>query len=414
MMFSIVLLVFLSYLSLAVSFQLSSKLYSLTINTGIKNRLSMSSTLKVENTEISTKKLTNLCLISKEACDIVAPMLQAFYTKITSNLSSKLKSDNTYFTIADGIIQHLMIEYLFQGNKFYNIVGEEDETKVNILSKPFMVDDLIIPEEFNDIIEVTLEKIKQLSLKIDASDYKDITIFLDPIDGTREFATGKGEYVTILIGYNNLHGHPIAGIMYRPLTNPPTWAIGSKEENFALGNLDYAKEPKHNGLLITDGKVSPFISHLIDELGYERIPSLASGNRAMMLLENKAGAYIRDTGGFAKWDTSGPQAVIEAFGGTMSILPDFLKDQSLISYTHLKSNINLDFQENEDILTLTNAKDKSMFHKDQQVLISNVHQVKEYVCLRGLIALNKENMKNLNQIHQKMIQVKVDNPPYYT
>ena len=54
-------------------------------------------------------------------------------------------------------------------------------------------------------------------------------------------------------------------------------------------------------------QVSPFISDLIDELGYDRVRSVASGNRAMMLLEGKGGAYIRDTGGFAKWDTSGPQ-----------------------------------------------------------------------------------------------------------
>ena len=53
--------------------------------------------------------------------------------------------------------------------------------------------------------------------------------------------------------------------------------------------------------------MSPFIADLIDELGYERVRSVASGNRAMMLLEGKGGAYIRDTGGFAKWDTSGPQ-----------------------------------------------------------------------------------------------------------
>jgi 3'-phosphoadenosine 5'-phosphosulfate (PAPS) 3'-phosphatase len=59
----------------------------------------------------------------------------------------------------------------------------------------------------------------------------------------------------------------------------------------------------------------------ITELGYNLVPSLASGNRAMMLLENKAGWYIRDTGGFALWDTSGPQACLEAYGGTMSKLP---------------------------------------------------------------------------------------------
>jgi 3'-phosphoadenosine 5'-phosphosulfate (PAPS) 3'-phosphatase len=34
-------------------------------------------------------------------------------------------------------------------------------------------------------------------------------------------------------------------------------------------------------------------------------------------------------GGFAKWDTSGPAAVLEAHGGTMSKLPPFLKDKTL-------------------------------------------------------------------------------------
>ena len=53
---------------------------------------------------------------------------------------------------------------------------------------------------------------------------------------------------------------------------------------------------------------------LIDEMGYQRVGSVASGNRAMMLLEGKGGAYIRDTGGFAKWDTSAPTAVLEAYG----------------------------------------------------------------------------------------------------
>lgn len=36
-------------------------------------------------------------------------------------------------------------------------------------------------------------------------------------------------------------------------------------------------------------------------------------------------------GGFAKWDTSGPAAVLAAHGGTMSKLPPFLKDKTLES-----------------------------------------------------------------------------------
>ena len=62
-------------------------------------------------------------------------------------------------------------------------------------------------------------------------------------------------------------------------------AAGAKSENCVLGKLDMAKTPKPNGLLITDGKVSKFIDELIKEAGFEKIGSLASGNRAMMVNE---------------------------------------------------------------------------------------------------------------------------------
>eukprot|EP01036_Dinobryon_divergens_P041656 gene41656-55237_t len=165
--------------------------------------------------------LHDICEISREACEIVTPMLQAFYAKISgpinamgsdyfTDLTAKLKADATYFSIADGVVQHMFIDFLFAGNKFGQIVGEEDDTKVNLLTKPYTVDDLVVPEEFNELVESTLKKIRTLSTKIDANAYKDITVFVDPIDGTREFATGKGDAVSILIGYNDAEGHPVA------------------------------------------------------------------------------------------------------------------------------------------------------------------------------------------------------------
>jgi hypothetical protein len=139
--------------------------------------------------------LTDLCHIGKEACDAVTPMLLAFYEKIADQRhggSSKLKADATYFTIADGIVQHMMIEYLFKG-KFGQIVGEEDESVINIQTKPFTVDDLQVPEEFNAIVESTLAKVTALAGRIDGAAFKEMTAFVDPIDGTREFATARGE-----------------------------------------------------------------------------------------------------------------------------------------------------------------------------------------------------------------------------
>jgi len=366
---------------------------------------------------VSSTPLQDLCQISKEACDAVTPMLKAFYEKISDQRhggSSKLKSDATYFTIADGIVQHMFINHLFAGNKFAQIVGEEDESVINILDKPYSVDDLVVPDEFNSIIAATLKEIDQLGARIDSNLYKTMTVFVDPIDGTREFATAQGEYVTILIGYNDAVGHPAAGIMYRPLTSPVTWAAGAKSEDVVMGNLDYADPPVPNGMLITDGKVSPFIVELIDELGYERVGSVASGNRAMMLLEGKGGAYIRDTGGFAKWDTSAPTAVLEAYGGTMSKLPPFLDAQELVGYTHLKSEKNLDFVPGQSTLTLSNIKDKSAFVKGSEITTTDVGSVKPYSCMQGLVAVDKKAMGDLPKIHEAMLEVQKDSKPSYT
>lgn len=310
----------------------------------------------------------------------------------------------------------MFIEYLFAGDKFHEIVGEEDESVVNIVETPYMVDDLVVPEEFEELVTSTLEKVKALAGKIHKNNYKHMTVFVDPIDGTREFATGKGDKVTILVGYNDLEGIPQAGIIYRPLTEPKTWASGAKSEDFKDGVLDDAEEPNPKGVLITDGKVSPFIKSTIENSGMNMVPSLASGNRVLMLVEGKAGAYIRDTGGFAKWDTSGPQAVLEAYGGVMAKLPEFLVDKTMVSYTHKKTKLNLDFCKRSVGLTLSNAKDKSMFIPGLDSIITDVHLVKEYSCVQGLVALAPTKMEAfyMNAIHSAMNNIKKEDPPVYT
>jgi len=132
---------------------------------------------KVENLNKPKASLTELCQIVKEACDVVQPMVKLFYQKCSESYgTAKLKSDATFFSIADGIVQHLMVEYLFAGDKFGQIVGEEDETDVNIRMKPFHVDELIVPEEFEDMVSAIRLQIQNLAKKIDSNSYKGLTI----------------------------------------------------------------------------------------------------------------------------------------------------------------------------------------------------------------------------------------------
>lgn len=133
-------------------------------------------------------RLTRLCKISHSACDALQPFVSACYSVVNSE-TAKLKSDSSFFTIADGTVQYLLTTHLFR-SKFAAAVGEED-SKVNILNKPYMVDDLVIPETVHHLIDTARERLDELSAALE--EYEDLTVFIDPIDGTREFSTGLGK-----------------------------------------------------------------------------------------------------------------------------------------------------------------------------------------------------------------------------
>jgi 3'(2'), 5'-bisphosphate nucleotidase len=250
-----------------------------------------------EFTKASTP-LAQLCEISRDACAILAEFVVPCYDTMNSD-TSKLKADKSVFTIADGIVQHLLIEHLYVG-KFLNIVGEEDDSSVNITSKPYTVDDLVVPDMFEDMIDSVRTRIEALAGRIDSEAYQTLTVFIDPIDGTREFATAKGEQCSICIGFADNTGIPVAGIVFRPITTPFTFAAGAASEGYFDSVLNEDGPLNPQGLLTSNGSISPFIGHLIEELGYTRVPSGGAGNKMLMLLEGKGGCYIQDRG-VSRW-----------------------------------------------------------------------------------------------------------------
>jgi 3'(2'), 5'-bisphosphate nucleotidase len=244
-------------------------------------------------------RLTHLCRVSHQACNALSPMVRAFYQTINSE-TSKHKADASFFTIADGIVQHLLVNHLFGNERFLAVVGEEDENNVQVTTSPFTVDDLTVPVEYNHLIEQARNILTELSTQLYNFDYKDISVFIDPIDGTREFSTGLGEQCSICIGFANQDGHAVAGLVYRPITEPETFAMGAASEQFTQSHLDIPAVPNHTGLLTSNGGVSPFLVELMSKLGYQRVPSGGAGNKMLMLLEGKGGAYIQDRG-VSRW-----------------------------------------------------------------------------------------------------------------
>jgi 3'(2'), 5'-bisphosphate nucleotidase len=327
-------------------------------------------------------------------------MIVVFYNSINA-YTSKLKDDKSAFTIADGAVQHLLVDHLFDSKMFRAIVGEED-CAVNLSDGvPFTVDDLIIPEEFVPVVKKARLDIQSLAHEIvDCDLYRSLTIFIDPIDGTREFSTGKGEQCSVCIGFADAEGKPVAGVVYRPITDQPTWAAGAKSEGYFCFELDDSatqSATSNAGLLTSNGSISPFLVSFMEEMGYERIPSGGAGNKMLMLLESKGSAYIQDRG-VSRWGTCAAQACIEAQGGVLCKLTSFMQGQQE-GYTYLQSENNLDFEEGVSNLTTYNCRSSVGMRKgDPPRPATNVMEVKPYSNMCGLFALGrKENTESNKQ-----------------
>lgn len=363
------------------------------------------------------KPLEALCLATLQACQALTPAVEALYQSISSSSSSssetknttKTKADDSVFTIADGLVQFLLTEVLLKGQHEHDflvgdIVGEED-CPVQLTQKPYRVDDLIVPSEFEDTIDRAMEGVTQArqdllsSSPLASSYWKDyypsLTAFIDPIDGTREFSTQKGDQCSICVGFADTKtGQPVAGVVYRPLSHPrPTWAAGAQSEAYASSCLqELATEPTPSGnnegsLLTTNGRISPFLEALMHELDYERVPSGGAGNKMLLLLEGKGTAYIQDRG-VSRWDSCGAQAVLEAHGGMLCKLNGFLQQQQQDwSYTYRKTEENLDFEPGQARLTKYNAA--KGIDIDAESMAMTPSQVKPYANLCGLVALGK-------------------------
>lgn len=216
-----------------------------------------------------------------EACDALSEMVVAIYALVSDKSGTTTKQDKSVFTLADGLVQALLKRMLVP--HVGAIIGEEDESELNIDAPPFQAGELVAPDDLTRLVEGARDKLDALSRRLEPGGTSHLVAFIDPIDGTREFASKKGEQCTICIGFARADtGEAHAGLVYRPLTAPPTFALGCKAEGVARSSLDLdlvgastAAARTHTppdavaarGLMCSNGNLSPFTQALAIELG---------------------------------------------------------------------------------------------------------------------------------------------------
>jgi 3'(2'), 5'-bisphosphate nucleotidase len=184
--------------------------------------------------------------------------------------------------------------------------------------------------------------------------------FVDPIDGTREFARGRTGF-TVQVGLC-IEGEPVLGVVSEPAAGHLSWAVRSPAGGIARRRLPSGDEadlsPQYaplDRLVLIGGRMFP-LSHqhaIRRALGVSeaRARSVGSvGVRMTAVARGDANVYVQAPGHTKMWDTCAPAALLLAAGGIVTDLRGQPLDFRAASVTHPRGVIATPRELHEPIL----------------------------------------------------------------
>ncbi len=145
-----------------------------------------------------------------------------------------------------------------------------------------------------------------------------LTLFLDPIDGTRDFVAG-GDDFAVMVGAVE-RGVPTWGVVYEPAKNLMVFA---SPEGAFLETQDGASRiepPPHQRLeqsvlVVSRSRSGGRIGQLVDSLGAREVRRVGGmGTKLMAVATNRAQAFVQPVGGGYAWDSAAGEAILRNLG----------------------------------------------------------------------------------------------------
>ena len=124
-------------------------------------------------------------------------------------------------TKADRFANDLLCGSLKKAFPEANVIGEEGEVDFSKLKE-----DILVKGQDEGVLEFYGEKLQDEQKN---ATFKDLTIWIDPLDGTKEFTEGFLDHVTILVGIA-IGKKAIGGVIHQPF-----WNYQSQEPDKVLG-----------------------------------------------------------------------------------------------------------------------------------------------------------------------------------
>uniref|UniRef100_A0A8C2RAI6 3'(2'),5'-bisphosphate nucleotidase 1 n=2 Tax=Capra hircus TaxID=9925 RepID=A0A8C2RAI6_CAPHI len=167
---------------------------------------------------------------------------------------------------------------------------------------------------------------------------EDLVVWVDPLDGTKEYTEGLLDNVTVLIGIA-YEGKAIAGVINQPYYNYQVLLLNDTKIFFQINNYDAVlgrtiwgvlglgafgfqlKEVPAGKHIITTTRShnSQLVTDCITAMNPDDVLRVGgAGNKIIQLIEGKASAYVFASPGCKKWDTCAPEVILHAVGGKLT------------------------------------------------------------------------------------------------
>jgi 3'(2'), 5'-bisphosphate nucleotidase len=150
--------------------------------------------------------------------------------------------------------------------------------------------------------------------------------FVDPLDGTREFADRNGEFA-VMIGLAE-RGRAVLGVVLMPTTGE--LLAGRVGSGAFVEAADGARRPLQVSSVSSPADATMVISRshrpklvqpLIDRLGIRRVvPCGSVGVKVARIVTGAADLYVHGGAGAKLWDSCAPEAILRAAGGRFTDL----------------------------------------------------------------------------------------------
>ena len=275
--------------------------------------------------------------------------------------NTRLKPDGSFVTDADFKAQGVIVQAIRSVSSGVRIVGEESEEEMaSHIETEFLDEDVLARTREELFMRVSKQQGERLPLSAAALevppkvvnfstdtevDVARVSIIVDPLDGTKSYANGDYDCVSILIGIV-VDNEPVFGVVGKPFSYTglaPILQTGCVtiyggtlcDGVFVAGRTEPVKRIpiNTNASLIdlpravistsrSEGVVHDFCIHLGEKGLVFPEPTLCSGagekSLRLILQRRNEALWFFPKAGTSLWDVAAPDALLRALGGKMS------------------------------------------------------------------------------------------------